>query len=229
MQNGEQQGKQKRPLAVIAFAITLISVTADLLSLITVNVELVRERVTAAYTFLFKQPLTTSPTASSFFTSFNDLWPVHLVFLVFLATITYYEIKEKRIPDAVTYPGMVLGAAFAIGFPQINLALSLYGLAFGLGINYLGNLYYKRLTGVPGIGWGAIKMQGMIGAFLGLPVLMLTIILAGFIHGLYGASYAVVKRDISYMRREIEFGPTLAIASVIAVMILSIWPVDFGL
>jgi prepilin signal peptidase PulO-like enzyme (type II secretory pathway) len=207
-------------MALIALIISTISLVADLVSLLTVNSDLLRERVTQFSNAISLEQLTGQTSNSRFLLTIDVLWPVHLVFFALLATITYYEFSEKIIPNAVTFPGMVLGIAFAAGFQDLNLLFSILGVVIGVfgvaGFNRL----YRSMTGQDGIGGGAIKMHGMIGAFLGLPGLAITIVLNSLIFVSFALVTAFIRKDRFSLSQTYEIGPSMAIAAIITTIFI---------
>lgn len=113
-----------------------------------------------------------------------------LVFLALLAACVRHDLRARRIPNAVVFPGMLAALALhaflpagmglfcaSIGTPMggLGLASGLGGLALGLA--FLMPLYALRLMGA-----GDVKMLAMAGAFVGAgQVLALTLatLLAG--------------------------------------------------
>ena len=107
-----------------------------------------------------------------------------LVFLALLAACVRHDLRARRIPNAVVFPGMLAALALhaflpagmglfcaSIGTPMggLGLASSLGGLALGLA--FLMPLYALRLMGA-----GDVKMLAMAGAFVGAgQVLALTL------------------------------------------------------
>jgi leader peptidase (prepilin peptidase)/N-methyltransferase len=73
---------------------------------------------------------------------------------------------------------------------------------------------YYRVRGEEGLGLGDVKMLGMIGAFLGAPLALLTLFLASFLGVVVGLPLVAIKRDRRY---QIPFGTLLAISAVLAV------------
>ena len=151
---------------------------------------------------------------------------MHLVFFTLLATITFYELTEKIIPNAVTYPGMVLGLAFAAGYQDLNLLFSLLGVVFGLFIGALVNRYSRWISSRDGLGGGAIKMLGMVGAFLGFPGLAITLMINGLIFLIFALIVAVIRKESISLSATYEMGPALAISAIITSVFIPL-PINF--
>lgn len=90
---------------------------------------------------------------------------------------------------------------------------SLCGALFGGGILYLlGELYYL-IRKEEGIGMGDIKMMGMVGAFLGLKLTFVTIMLGSLLGSVIGViGMLFFGRDMKY---QLPFGTFLGIAALV--------------
>ena len=128
----------------------------------------------------------------------------------------------------MSLPGLVLGLVFAFfvpvndlvsqlapGMMQIPLSSDLtsrlwsfadatLGALAGAGFIYgVGELYY-RARGIEGMGFGDVKLMGMIGAFLGLKLTVFTLFAASIAGSLFGLSTMLVvwmKRTQRYRVR----------------------------
>jgi len=106
----------------------------------------------------------------------------HFVLVVVLAIASIYDLRERRIPNRLTYPAMLAALTWhaALGGPQ-GLLFAVYGLGVGLGVMIL-----PFLMGV--MGAGDVKLMAAAGAFLG-PAEALT---AFIFTSLAGGVYALV-------------------------------------
>lgn len=143
------------------------------------------------------------------------------VFSFLLVGLIFTDAETKLLPDLLTKPGIVLGlvlSSFApvegpaqalLGrwvdfdwrfFSFINsLAGAIFGAAFILGVAYL----YKALRGVEGMGMGDAKLMALIGAFLGIKLTLLVLLLATLTGSLFGISLMlIVWRKRIARRRE---------------------------
>ena len=77
----------------------------------------------------------------------------------------------------------------------------------------IGEAYY-RLRGVEGMGMGDVKMPAMIGAFLGWPLMLLTLILASFSGGIVGVAMIVSGRGGA--KAALPFGTFLAVGALVS-------------
>src|SRR5678816_4560855 len=91
---------------------------------------------------------------------------------------------------------------------------SLIGLLIGGGVLFaIGEVYY-RTRGVEGMGMGDVKMLAMIGAFLGWPLMLLTLILASFTGAILGLAMIVSGRGGA--KAALPFGTFLAVGALVS-------------
>ena len=141
-----------------------------------------------------------------------------------LLGLIFTDAETKLLPDALTLPGLALGILFSLVVPVNDLASrimpgmvspamrgaiswrlwslsdSLLGAAIGASFLYGAAAIYLRTRGVEGMGFGDVKLMGMIGAFLGTKLTVLTIFAASLTGSLFGLS-TVVSVWIKRLRR----------------------------
>jgi len=127
-----------------------------------------------------------------------------------LVAITFIDIDHMIIPDVITLPGIIIGLACSWLFLPTTVADAVIGALVG------GGLFLLLAVAVPGgMGGGDIKLMAMLGSFLGLKAVLITIFLgsiAGSGGGLIGiAVYGKGRKS------KIPFGPYLVIGALAAV------------
>ena len=133
-----------------------------------------------------------------------------------LIAVTFIDLDWRIIPDAITLPGVLIGLGAALGLELLSAAGSFpahtlralsgaLGGALGLWLVALG---YRRATGVEGLGFGDVKLAALLGAFLGLGGVFLTIFLASAIGSLAGL--ALIASGRGSTRTALPFGAFLA-------------------
>ncbi|HWZ82392.1 MAG TPA: prepilin peptidase [Terriglobales bacterium] len=129
-----------------------------------------------------------------------------------LLGLIFTDAETKLLPDALTLPGVVLGILFSLLVPVDDLASrilpglvslpvsgdlswrlwsladSALGAAVGASFLYGAAAIYLRARGVEGMGFGDVKLMGLIGAFLGTKLTVLTIFAASLAGSLFGVS-----------------------------------------
>lgn len=146
-------------------------------------------------------------------------------FSFLLLGLVFTDAETMLLPDLLTLPGLALGLLFALfvpvndlvsqlapGIVQIPLSSDLashvwsfadatLGALAGAGFIYgVGEIYF-RARGVEGMGFGDVKLMGMIGAFLGLKLTIFTICAASIAGSLFGLSTMLmvwIKRTRRY-------------------------------
>lgn len=131
--------------------------------------------------------------------------------LVALAAIDF---DHLWLPDKITLPGLALGLLLQLALPRASLAKGLAGALLGAGILLLLAGAWELLRGVEGMGLGDVKMLGMIGAFLGVAGVVVTLVVGTFLGSLAGL--ALVARGRGGMDAKLPFGVFLAAGGLVA-------------
>lgn len=111
----------------------------------------------------------------------------YFLFLATLLAIAWIDWEHYVIPDELSLGVAALGVVLAATVLPLGLWRGLGGLAAGAGVIWGIAVLYRRVRGVEGMGFGDVKMAGMIGAFLGPVSVLLTIFVAAFLGSLWGA------------------------------------------
>lgn len=144
------------------------------------------------------------------------LGAVRLVFACLMLVLFFIDLEHQILPNVITLPGVLLGLAASLFVPP-GIRAALLGALLGGGVLWAIAEVYMRLRGIEGMGMGDVKMLGMIGAFLGAPLMALTLVLASFAGALTGM--ALIGAGRGDMQRRLPFGTFLAAAAVFA----SLW------
>jgi leader peptidase (prepilin peptidase) / N-methyltransferase len=149
------------------------------------------------------------------------LWAV---FLAMLVALSFIDLDTQLLPDVLTIPGMAIGVAAGLwpglagaiaSDPSTPLALrtllaSVVGLVVGGGatwaIRAVGSAVFRREA----MGFGDVKLMGMIGAFLGWRAALLTMFLGCVFGAVIGGIGALLGRPTV-----IPFGPYLALGALV--------------
>lgn len=137
--------------------------------------------------------------------------------MLIIASVT--DMRERIIPDEVSFYGIVFALLMSYFFPSLQhetnrrlaLADATLGMLLGGGVLYgvavIGDFAFKRES----MGGGDIKLLAMIGAFLGTSSIFPTLFLAS-------AFGAVVGMALKWVRKAevIAFGPFLALGAVVS-------------
>jgi leader peptidase (prepilin peptidase) / N-methyltransferase len=166
----------------------------------------------------------------------------HSLFLALLVAATFIDYDYLEIPKPITDGGIVLGIGFAALWPQVRpvpaswpgithfhgLLIGVLGAAVGAGLTLFFRTTFTFVFRREAMGLGDVYLMGMIGAFLGWQMAVLTFFLAPF----FGIGHALWKllryirkwltgAQLSTADREIPFGPYLSMA---AAAVFLFWP-----
>jgi leader peptidase (prepilin peptidase)/N-methyltransferase len=146
----------------------------------------------------------------------TPLLAVRLVFACAMVVLFAIDLEHQILPDAITLPGIVAGLACAVFLPP-GIVAALLGALAGGGVLFLIAEAWSRLRHVEAMGFGDVKMLAMIGAFLGLKLVILTFVLSSFLGGIVGGLLILSGRGS--MASRVPFGTFLAVAALVA----SLW------
>ena len=164
-------------------------------------------------------------------------WAVYLLFSASMIVLVLIDLDHRILPDAITLNGIWIGillmlylaspnpfaarlyafAGLGVSNPYV-LALtgSLAGVAFGGGLLWFVREAFFRLRGIEGMGFGDVKMMAMVGAFLGLPLTLLTILLGSVLGSVIGV--VVIKVFGKGRDYELPFGTFLGGGAIVATL-----------
>jgi len=163
-------------------------------------------------------PITEALTGLVFLAAFDlyaltPLLAVRLLFACAMIVLFVIDLQHRILPNVITVPGVVVGFAASLWLPPGWLSSSL-GLLLGGGSLFLIGEVYYRTRGVEGMGMGDVKMLAMIGAFLGWPLMVLTLILASFSGAVFGV--AMIASGRGGAQAALPFGTFLAVGALVA-------------
>ena len=138
---------------------------------------------------------------------------VRLVFACALIVLFVVDLQHRILPNVITFPGIAAGFAASLFLPP-GWRSSLIGILAGGGILFAIAEAYYRWRGVEGLGMGDVKMLAMIGAVLGWPLMLLTLVFASFAGSLVGVGMIASGRG--GMQAALPFGTFLAIGALVA-------------
>jgi leader peptidase (prepilin peptidase)/N-methyltransferase len=143
----------------------------------------------------------------------TPLLAVRLLFACAMIVLFVIDLQHQILPNVITLPGSVVGFALSVFLPPGWLS-SAIGIVLGGGVLLAVMEGYARARGVEGLGMGDVKMLAMIGAFLGWPLMLLTLVVASFSGSLVGVGLIVAKR--AGAKTALPFGTFLAVGAIVA-------------
>lgn len=136
-------------------------------------------------------------------------FPLYAFYLCLLLVIAVIDLNHHLILNILVYPGAAIALIVDIFQPQIGIFNGLIGGGIGLVI-----LLIPAFISRGGMGWGDVKMAGMLGLMTGFPEVFVAI-LGGVILG--GLIAVILLLAGKRSRKEaIPFGPFLALGAVLA-------------
>jgi leader peptidase (prepilin peptidase)/N-methyltransferase len=143
----------------------------------------------------------------------TPLGVVRVAFACALIVLFVIDLQHRILPNAITLPGIVIGFLCSLFLPP-GWRDSLIGIVVGGGILFTIAEAYYRVRGVEGLGMGDVKLLGMIGAFLGWKLVILTLILSSLVGSVVGLG--LISSGRGDMKLALPFGTFLAIGAVFA-------------
>jgi leader peptidase (prepilin peptidase)/N-methyltransferase len=145
------------------------------------------------------------------------LWGFLLVALVWI------DADFHLLPDALTFPGTLLGIAAALllhGFPR-GAHEALLGVVTGSGLLWLLAWAWLTFRRIEGMGQGDVKLAAMFGAVLGWKLTLLTLFLSALAGSAWGL--LLMARGRGGMKSPLPFGSLLAPAALVVFLWGETW------
>ena len=142
-----------------------------------------------------------------------------MIFYVCLFIVIFViDLDHGLILNKVVYPSLVVALLLAL-VPQpwltqwvvTGIANAAIGGAIGFALFLLIALISRG-----GMGWGDVKLAGLIGLATGFPLVFLSIIMAAILGGIVAVAMVIAKKR--QRRQTIPFGPFLAVAAMITLL-----------
>jgi len=140
-----------------------------------------------------------------------------------LTLILVVDLERGLILNKVVYPATAIALIIAVFTSNPGIVEALIGGGLGLGIMLLLALLYRG-----GIGWGDVKMAGLLGVMVGFPGVLVALLLAVVGGGLVAAILLAFK--VRGKKEAIAFGPFLSLATMLTLIWgqdLITWYLDF--
>ncbi len=128
------------------------------------------------------------------------------------------DLEHGLILNKVVYPGMVVALLLAL-LPQSGLTqwvvTGVANAALGGGIGFA-IFILIALASRGGMGWGDVKLVGLIGLATGFPLILFSIVLGAILGGLVAVALVIAKRRT--FKETLPFGPFLALAAMVTLL-----------
>ncbi len=140
---------------------------------------------------------------------------VYAALLSALIVVSFIDLDHMIIPNAITYPGMVLGLISGmVILPRWWESIS--GFLLGGGYLYFMMVISPYLFKKEGMGMGDVKLLAMIGAIVGWKLVIVIIILAASLGSIVGLTLIAIHKLGRH--QHIPFGPYLCVGTVAAML-----------
>ena len=168
-------------------------------------------RISAQY------PIVEAVTAALFLAGYyafglTPLLAVRLAFACAMIVLFAIDFEHQILPNEITLSGIVVGFVLSLFMPP-GWKSSLIGLLAGGLFPFLVAEIYLRVRGREGMGMGDFKMLAMVGAFLGWPLVWITLIVACVLGIVIGGGALMISRR--GMGTRIPFGTFIAVAALL--------------
>ncbi len=136
----------------------------------------------------------------------------YLIFSGLLIAVTFIDLDTMTIPDSLSIPGIPAGILASSFITGVGFTSSVLGTIVGGGVLLALSEAYWLLRKREGMGGGDIKLLAMIGAFIGLKGILITLVLGsavGAVVGLFVVGFSKGEEPA-----KIPFGPFLSIGAL---------------
>ena len=133
-----------------------------------------------------------------------------------LIAICLIDAKHRIVPDVIVLPLLWLGLLLNTFEMFTTLSLAVWGAAIGYMSLWVVFWLFKLITGKDGMGHGDFKLLALFGAWGGVAVLPLTLLLSSLVAAVVGLGLMGLRR--AHRATAIPFAPYLAIAGWIALL-----------
>jgi leader peptidase (prepilin peptidase)/N-methyltransferase len=164
-------------------------------------------------------------------------WAIFLAFSAAIIALAFIDLDHRILPDPITLNGIWVGMLATIYLNEPNPFVSRLLRFAGIeltntrAIAFLGSILgavvgggllwgvaeaYLRLRGIEGMGFGDVKMMAMVGAFLGAPLALLTIMIGSLLGSVIGLIF--IRLAGKTRQYELPFGTFLAASAILTVL-----------
>lgn len=129
------------------------------------------------------------------------------IFAVIMIVVIFVDLDHQIIPNALTYPGLVVGLALSgVGGPRVFLVH--LAAALGAGVAF----FLIAVLSRGGMGGGDVKLAAVMGAFLGWPLIAAAMFISFLLGGVVGITLLLAR--LRGRKDPVPFGPFLAVGGL---------------
>jgi leader peptidase (prepilin peptidase) / N-methyltransferase len=132
------------------------------------------------------------------------------VLAVALIAASAIDVRERRLPDVITLPLIVLGLSATAVLSPADLLTHVFASAAAYAALWLVATVFRSLRGYDGLGMGDAKLLAGAGAWLG-PFYLAPVVLVAAVLGLAAVFFNRGLRKTASIDAAIPFGPFLSV------------------
>jgi leader peptidase (prepilin peptidase) / N-methyltransferase len=138
------------------------------------------------------------------------------IFLSILLGIAMTDARAMVIPDQFTIIGAGIGLLLAAMPGGISFTAAVVGAVAGYVLLWIVKLMAEKALGKPALGIGDIHMMLFVGAFTGLPGMLLTLMLGSVLGVVVGVPLTALRGRLRLMSTYLPLGTFLAVGAALA-------------
>jgi leader peptidase (prepilin peptidase)/N-methyltransferase len=138
-------------------------------------------------------------------------FPLIAFYSCILLVLALIDLQHKLILNVIVYPTAIIALIIGFFLPDFDVYKGVLGGAIGFAILMLPALISRR-----GMGWGDVKMAGLIGLMTGYPRVIAGLFLGILSGGLIAITLLIFRKKSR--KDAIPFGPFLALGAFIALI-----------
>ncbi|ACL69358.1 prepilin peptidase [Halothermothrix orenii] len=136
---------------------------------------------------------------------------IYIILISLLIISSVIDIREKIIPNVITFPGMVTGLISSIILKHIGFWNSLLGILIPGIFLFIIALIFKG-----GLGMGDVKLVAMIGAFTGVRWALMALFTGAFLGAITGI--ILIVSGVLDRKKPVPFGPFISIGGLVSIL-----------
>jgi leader peptidase (prepilin peptidase)/N-methyltransferase len=137
------------------------------------------------------------------------------IFLTILLGIAMTDAREMVIPDQFTIIGAMIGIGLAAVPGSMSVIDALIGAVGGYVLLWAVKLVAEKVLGKPALGVGDIHMMLLVGAFLGISGVLLTLMLGSLLGLFIGVPLTYLRGRLKVLGSYLPLGTFLALGAAI--------------
>ncbi len=138
---------------------------------------------------------------------------VQFVFIASMLVLMFVDFYHQLLPDGMTLTGIACGILLSVFRENLVFNDAIIGTLLGAGGLFVVAEIYFRWSKVEGMGFGDVKMLGMIGSFVGWKGVLLTLFLGSLMGSAIGVFLIVLRGG--HLKTKLPFGTFLGFGAIV--------------